>query len=184
MQVPQINRKVAGNLLSEDSTFGTTAHIIAYGAYGDEMYEMDILELFSKLEDDFGVEMSDDVRQKLQAIMLCTQSDAFFHDPEAFRAVCNTLVDGDPGFLIFDDLTIPEILWSTYEVSLNHPGVEFTQAVNNLIDRELKEEGEDLDSLDEAGDLPYFDRAVTHLRGELKEQLNTLGVDTAKLPQV
>ena len=36
------NKKEAGNLLTEDSTFGTVAHIIAYQAFGDEMYAMDV----------------------------------------------------------------------------------------------------------------------------------------------
>ena len=128
--------------------------------------------------------MSDDVRQKLQAIMLAVSTDAFFHDPEAFRAVTNTLVEGDPGFAAFDDLTIPEILWANYEVSLNHPGADFSPQVEKLIDRELKEEGADLDSLEEAENVPYFDRAVTHLHGELKEQMGKLGIDSGQLPPV
>ena len=151
---PQIDKKVAGDLLSDDATFGTVAHIIAFLAFGEEIYAMDTLELFANLEDEFSIEMSDDVRQKLQAIMLAVSTDAFFHDPEAFRAVTNTLVEGDPGFAAFDDLTIPEILWANYEVSLNHPGADFSPQVEKLIDRELKEEGAPLDSLEEAETVP------------------------------
>ena len=179
-----MDKKEAGNLLTEDSTFGTVAHIIAYSAFGDEMYAMDPLELYANLEDEYRVNVAEDVQQKLQAILLATSTDAFFHDPEAFRAICNTLVEGDPGFLTFDELTIPEILWSSYEVSLNHPGTEFSPQVQRVIDRELAEEGEDLDDLEEAEDLPYFDRAVNRLRDEMVEQLDRLGVDSKKLPPI
>ena len=178
------DKKEAGNLLTEDSTFGTVAHIIAYQAFGDEMYAMDPLELYANLEEEYRVNIADDVQQKLQAILLATSTDAFFQDPEAFRAICNTLVEGDPGFLTFDDLTIPEILWSSYEVSLNHPGTEFSPQVQSLIDRELKEEGADLDSLEEAEDVPYFDRAITSLRNEMVEQLERMGMDSGKLPPI
>lgn len=176
--------KEAGNLLTEDATFGTVAHIIAHMAFGDEMYAMDPLELFQNLEEEYRVQMSEDVQQKLQAVLLAVSSDAFFQDPEAFRAICNTLVEGDPGFLTFDDLTIPEILWSSYEVSLNHPGADFSPQVEKLIDRELKEEGEDLDSLEEAENVPYFDRAVNSLRDEFAEQLDRLEIDSGQLPKL
>jgi len=178
------DKKEAGNLLTENSTFGTVAHIIAYKAFGDEMYAMDPLELYANLEDEYRVNVAEDVQQKLQAILLATSTDAFFHDPEAFRAICNTLVEGDPGFLTFDDLTIPEILWSSYEVSLNHPGTDFSPQVQKVIDRELREEGPDIDSLEEAEDIPYFDRAVTNLREEMVEQLERIGMDAGKLPPI
>ena len=178
------DKKEAGNLLSENSTFGTVAHIIAYKAFGDEMYAMDPLELYANLEDEYRVNVAEDVQQKLQAIILATSTDAFFHDPEAFRAICNTLVEGDPGFLTFDDLTIPEILWSNYEISLNHPGTDFSPQVQRVIDRELMEEGQDIDSLEEAEDMPYFDRAITALRDEMAEQLERIGMDAGKLPPI
>jgi len=181
---PQIDKKVAGDLLSDDSTFGTIAHLIAFMAFGEEIYAMDTLELFANLEEELSIEMSSDVRERLQAILLAVSTDAFFHDPEAFRAISNTLVEGDPGFAAFDDLTIPEILWASYEVSLNHPGTDFSPQVEKLIDHELKEEGEDLDSLEEAENVPYFDRAMQHLHGELKEQMETLGIDSGQLPPI
>jgi len=175
------DRSVVTELLASDATFATVAHIVAYGEYGNDTYEMDILELFTRLEEDYRVEMSEEVRQKLQAILLATTTDAFFQDPEAFKAIANTLVDGDPGFLVFDDLTIPEILWSTYEVSLNHPGTDFTPAVQALIDKELREEG--FDSEEEAEEHPYFYRAVKKLRTDFKSQLRQLKLDAAKLPE-
>jgi hypothetical protein len=176
-----MNKSVAAELLADDSTFATVAHIIAYSTYGDDMYGMDILELFQNLEDDYKTELSQDVCQKLQAIVLATTTDAFFQDKEAFRAICNTLIEGDPGFMIMDELTVIEILWSTYEVSLNHPGTDFSASVQGLMDRELQEEG--VDSEEEAEDMPYYDRAMDSLTLKFKKQLIKLGLDATALPK-
>ena len=175
-----MDRSAVADLLSDDNTFGTVAHIIAFSTYGEDMYEMDILELFHNLEDDYKTQLSQDVCQKLQAILLATSTDAFFQDPEAFRAISNTLIEGDPGFMIFDELTVPEILWANYEVSLNHPGTDFTPAVQALIDRELREEG--VDSEEELEESPYYDRAMARLRTDFKGQLRKLDLDPSHLP--
>lgn len=175
-----MDKSAAAELLSDDSTFATIAHIIAYGTYGDDTYSMDMLELFQNLSDDYKTQMSQDVCQKLQAIVLASTTDAFFQDKEAFRAICNTLIEGDPGFMIMDDLTVIEILWSTYEVSLNHPGSEFLPGVQSLIDKELREEG--VDSEEEAEEMPYYDRAMDSLTASFKKQLMKLGLDANALP--
>ena len=175
----KIDKSKAAELLADDETFGTVAHIIAYSAFGNAIYEMDIQELFAELEDEFKVQLSQDVCQKLQAILLATTTDSFFEDKEGFRAIANTLIEGDPGFLTFDDLTVIEILWSSYEVSLNHPGREFDPAVDMLMNKELAEEG--FDSEEEAEEEPYYDRAMTKLFNDFKGQIITLGLPTSSL---
>ena len=56
-----MDRSAVADLLSDDNTFGTVAHIIAFSTYGEDMYEMDILELFHNLEDDYKTQLSQDV---------------------------------------------------------------------------------------------------------------------------
>jgi len=180
----QIDKKEAFKALSDDATFGTTAHVIALATFGEEIYNMDPLELFSALEDFYKMEMSDEVAEKLQALLLATTTDAFYEDPVAFRAIANTLIEGDPGFDGFDNLTVPEILWSVYEVELNHPGTEFTQPINDLISKELEEEVEDMDEIEEAIQVPYYQRAIRQLRNELAEQLVNVGFTNHELPSV
>ena len=180
--VSQINPKAAVRILSDDATFGTIAHIIASIKYGPSIYDMDILELFAELEDDFKVQLSDHVQQKLQAIMLATSTDAFFEDPEAFRAIANTLVEGDPGFLIFDNLTVPEILWSIYEVRLNHPGSDFSPAVKRLIDSEVEDEGLDFEDIEDMDVIPAIEGVMIDLRNEFIEQLEELGLPSSEVP--
>jgi len=180
----KLDRKEVFKALSDDATYGTTAHVIALGTFGDDIYDMDPLELFMNLEDEYKVEMSEDVAEKLQAILLATTTAAFFEDPVAFRAIANTLLEGDPGFDGFDNVTIPEVLWSIYEVELNHEGTEFAPAVAALINKEIDDEGEDVDTLDEAMHSSYHQRAVRALRKELEEQLAAIGVDDFALPEV
>ena len=182
--VSDMNPKAIVKLLADDATFGTVAHIIASLKYGDMLYDMDTLELFAEMEDDFRVEMSDKVQQKLQAIILATSTDAFFEDPEAFRAIANTLIDGDPGFLVFDNLSVPEILWALYEVRLNHPGTEFSPAIRKLIDSEVEDEGLDLEDLEDMDKLPAVEAVMGTLRDEFIEQLSSLGLPVEHVPEL
>jgi len=136
------------------------------------------------LEDYYKMEMSNEVAEKLQAILLATTTDAFYEDPVAFRAICNTLIEGDPGFDGFDKLTVPEILWSIYEVELNHPGMDFARSIKLMIEKELEEEVEDLDELDEAIQVPYYQRAIRELKDDLDNQLVSVGFENHGLPSV
>ena len=179
-----LNPRSVAKLLNDDATFGTVAHAIASITYGEKLYEMDVLELFAELEEDFKIELSEDVRQKLQALLLATSTDAFYEDPEAFRAIANTLLEGDPGFMFFDNLTIPEIMWAIYEVSLNHPGGEFSPAVEKLINQEIEDEGLDLEDLDDAEESPSVDALMQKLRDEFIEQLDSIGLPTTHVPKL
>lgn len=184
MSTKKIEKKEAFKALSDDATFGTTAHVIALATFGEEVYTMDPLELFMNLEETYKMELSDEVAEKLQALLLATTTDAFYEDATAFRAICNTLVEGDPGFDSFDNLTVPEIMWAIYEVELNHPGGEFSKQVQEIIEKEMEEEVEDLDELDEAIKVPYYHRALRQLRDELAEQLELVGFSNHSLPKV
>ena len=180
----KIDKKEAFKALADDATFGTTAHVIALATFGEDIYQMDPLELFMNLEDEYKMELSDEVAEKLQAVLLATTTDAFYEDPVAFRAICNTLIEGDPGFDGFDKLTVPEIMWSIYEVELNHPGTEFSKTIASIIEKEIEEEVEDIDELDEAIQLTYYQRAMRELKDDLDEQLTAVGFDNHGLPEV
>ena len=119
-----IDKKEAFKALSDDATFGTTAHVIALATFGEDIYEMDPLELFMNLEDEYKMELSSEVAEKLQAILLSTTTDAFYEDPTAFRAICNTLIEGDPGFDGFDNRFLDQVIRLTKVkgVSKHHSG--------------------------------------------------------------
>ncbi|NDB66314.1 MAG: hypothetical protein EB168_11720, partial [Euryarchaeota archaeon] len=137
-------------LLADDGTFATVAQIIAIKTFGDDALIADPLVLIADLEDEYGMEMSEKVAERLQAINLATTTDAFYEDVTAFRSIANTLIDGDPGFDGFDDLTITEMLWAVYEVELHHEETEFSNQVSQLIQLEIENDGEEMNDLDAA----------------------------------
>jgi len=171
-------------LLADDGTFATTAQVIALKTFGDEAFEMDPLVLIAELEDEYGMDMSEEVAEKLQAITLATTTDAFYEDPTAFRSIANTLIDGDPGFDGFDDLTIVEILWAIWEVELHHEEIDFSASVAALIDKEIENDGEEMDELDEAMKSPYHQKIVEELRRQLIEQLSAIGIPPGEVPAI
>ena len=56
--------------------------------------------------------------------------------------------------------------------------------MKKLIEHELSNDGEDIDTLDEAMNSTYHQRAVRDLRGELAEQLDAIGIPGNELPPV
>jgi hypothetical protein len=169
-------------LLSDASTFATTALVICLKNFGTDTFTMDPLELIAELEDRFKVELNNDVAEKLQAITLAVSTDAFYEDPVAFRAICNTLLNGEPGFDGFDNVTILEMVWSIYEVDILHGGAEFSSKVISMIQHEVDNDGEDIDDIEMAMSGDYVTRAIQELRWDLLEELAIYGVDESDLP--
>lgn len=177
-----LDPKVVFRLLEDTSTFATILHIILLQRYGKDIYSEDPLELFLRLKDDYGVTIPEDNESKINAILLVTSTDIFYEEPEAFRAICNTLTEGDPGIDMLDDLTVAELFWGTYEVELNHGPGEFQPAVSARIEFELTQESADFDS----GDTPAS--IVTGYAQaqwqDLADQLALLGIPASQLPPV
>lgn len=177
-----VDPKAAHRLLADDSTFATTALVIALKSFGADALHQDILELILDLEEEYKIELSEKVAERLQAIQLATTTDAFYEDVTAFRAITNTLLDGDPGFDAFDDISILEILWAIYEVELHHEKIDFTTPVANMIRMEIDNDGEDMSTLDQAMESPYHQKVVEDLRKDLVVQLQQIGVPPGDVP--
>lgn len=171
-------------MLSDDGTFATCLQIICLAAYGEEIYQVDPLELLLRLEEDFNVRVTQANENKLKAILLATETDIFYDVPEAFRGTCETLTNGDPGLEIMDDLTVPEVLWGVYEVELNHGPNPMSPPVQALLDRTIADEGDDSEV---SGSDDPFNHVWAYLndrRMDLGEQLSDLGIDPSQLPPI
>lgn len=179
-----VDPKAAHRLLSDDATFATTALVIALKSFGAEALQQDVLELILDLEEEFKVELSEKVSERLQAIQLATTTDAFYEDVTAFRAIANTLLDGDPGFDAFDDVSIIEILWAIYEVEMHHEKIDFTRPVAHIIQVEIENDGEEVTELDEAMGSSYHQNIMRELRVDLVAQLGQIGVPEGDVPEV
>lgn len=180
IQKEHLDPKKVAKLLLDDATLATILHIICLGCYGEEIYQVDPIELYARLEDDFGAKLTEANENKLQAILTATATDLFYETPDAFRSICNALSAGDPGIDGLDDLTVPEILWGLYEVELNREPTEMNPAIANLIATEIAEEAQDPDFAEDP--TAYVHGFMADRHQDLVQQMAELGVHHAPPP--
>lgn len=180
--------RTAGDLLADPETPATVLHAIALAAYKDELYgdadkgveQMDPVELWVRLEEDFRTTIPEENENKLNALMFAISTDAFYEDPTVFTAVCMALYEGDLGDMVegtLEDLTVPEMLWGIYEVELNRDDQpDFMPGVRAVMDSTIAEEAEENEQLEEVEVVPYYERFVDDMRLDLLEGLRKLGV--------
>ena len=190
IQKPKLDLQRVYEALDNPETYATVLLTICLIEYGDQMFTVDPLVLFAWLEDDFGVEVNEDNQNKLNAIITALTTDYFYNDLETFKAICKTLESGDPGIvdtdLVSDEVTIPEILWGIYEVSLcNDDEVvntyKFIPAIRAFINVLLKDEPNDPElELDTSESNIIKQNCI-----ELATQLKLIGIkDLPKFPQI
>jgi hypothetical protein len=179
-----LDRDTVFQMLSDDGTFSTCLHIIALKTYGAEIYDLDPIELFTRLEEDFGARITQDNENKMNAVLMATATDAFYEHPEAFRGICETFADGDPGLDVMDELTVAEITWGVYEANLNHGDDELSPGVQALIAASMQAEALDQDeegSDDASSNVwAYLDERWQ----ELASQLERLGIPRTDMPAI
>lgn len=177
-----LDEKAVIRALGDNGTLATVLHVIALRSYGTDIYEWDPVALFLHLEEDFGVKITEENESKINAILLAVSTNVFYEQPGAFRAIANTLMDGDPGLEGFDDLTLPEIFWAMYEIAVNRDHEDFQPAVAEFVDKEIADEIDD----PEYGPDPYgylksflYDR-----KNDLRRQMEDLGIESVELPEL
>jgi hypothetical protein len=179
----KLNKDKAIEIFQNPDSYATTLHTILLKTYGsDALYgnpdedvePMDSLELFSYIEEDFGINISEELENKINAIMLATSTTAFYENPLAFSSICLAIATGDMGDIAngyFDDPTVPELIQGVMEVQLNHSeDTQFSPAVEEYIQNILDDE-----SIDDLED-PELDRLENRVKIELFEELRGVGV--------
>lgn len=182
------DRRQAADLLADPDTSATLLHLILLSAYGDELYgapekdiaPMDPVECWVRVQEDFRVTVPESNENKINGLMFAVSTDAFYDDPLAFRSICSALYSGDLGDLVdgvLDDLTVPEMLWSVYEVELNRSDYqEFAASVEAVMDEVISTEAEDREDLDPEDVVPYYEKFVAEQRNEMLTQMRKIGV--------
>lgn len=191
------DRERAGELLRDPDTLGTTLLAIALSAIGPGLFgdpdqgtePLDPLEIYAQLDDQFHAQLPESGENRLNAIMLAVGTDAFFEDPIAFRSICHALYSGDLGDMVdgvIEDLSVQEMLWGIYEVTLNRDedDVEFSPAVQRIIDATIQGEAEARDDLEVPDVVPYYEKFLAGMREELQQELAALGVPAETLQQI
>lgn len=178
-----LDAKAVARALSDDATLATVLHAICLTHYGDEVYEHDPIEIFTRLEEDFGLQLTELNENKINACITLITSEAFTQSPQAFQAICNTFNHGDPGLeLLEDPLTVPEAFWGVYEAELQRDLHPFTPAVQSLIAQTISQEWSDDDQEEEGWD--YVKNYLHERRSELRQQLEALGYEASHLPPI
>lgn len=172
----------AAELIRDTGTLATPLLVICLTAYGDEFFgneeegipPMDPLELYARLEEDFRATLPVPGENRLNAIRLALETDAFYEDPLAFASITRALNTGDLGEMpegFVDDVELPEALWATYEIStLRDDDIRLAPVVLNLFDEAAKQ-----DVYDEPEGVPVEDY-VRDQKRELASQLQMLGL--------
>jgi hypothetical protein len=186
MQQVKLQKKEVYKLLESSETYGTVLHLICFNKYGEEIYKLDSVELYARLQDDFGVLPHDDNESKLMAVITAVSTPYFFTDINVFKSISKTLATGDPGVvdMALEDPTLFEILWGTYEVNLNVESIPFSDNIEKYIDQEVAEEAfEDGMTSDEIMDI--HNQSIRDNAIELRLQLQKAGFsDLPKMPTV
>lgn len=177
------SRETAAELIRDSETFGSVLLVILLAAYGDELFDMDPLEIYERVKEDFRATITEEGENKLNAIMMAVSTDAFYDDPLAFRSIAAALYDGDLGDLVngvMEDVTLPEMLWAVYEVGLLREEMEeddFSPSVQRVLDEAVSDEAESLEDAEDPEDVfPYYERFVEDNKQDLHSQLRKLGL--------
>lgn len=173
-----IDRQAAADLIRDPETLGTTLLVILLSEYREQIFEMEPLEIWAAVQDDFRATVSEEGENRVNALLTALSTDAFYEDPEVFRAVCTCLYDGDLGDLVaggLEDLTVCEMLWAMKEVgSLRDDEPEFSKPVAAVIEDLISQE------VDE-GDADNYAVFLDEVQRDLIGQLLKLGLDKQDL---
>jgi len=166
-------KETARKLLEGEDTFATVLHVILLSAYGPSVYEADPLEIYSRVSEDFGAKIPEEGENRLNALLMALQTDAFYQSAQAFESIASALHSGDIGDDVegvFDSITLPEALWALYEVKLNREDEDpLAPEVDEVIGRTISDEGS------EQG-MGYIEDHLESMKVDLHTQLAELGV--------
>lgn len=136
---------VSGELreaVKSTETFGTTAAAILEHLFGPAVYTWEALTIVAELQELIRTAPSDEFMDRFSAMQVAMMTDMFFQRLDGFRSICNALDDGDPGFQIVDPVTLEEMTWGVFEVSLNRDVLPFSPTIQDFVQLTASEYGD------------------------------------------
>lgn len=189
----------AAKLLASDDAYAFVLMTILLPVFGDDLFTEDSAVLFADIEDYFDCHLSEESENRINAAITAMTTDLFFTNVNMFNAITLAFAEGDIGDIpegIMETPDVGDMLWAVQEVSLliGEPKESeefqslFSPSVTNYVSdmiasvaEDLEEVPDDVDTLDEAFDEPYFDRVISENAAQMAKQLYMIGVDPAKL---
>jgi hypothetical protein len=189
----------AAKLLASDDAYAFVLMTILLPVFGDDLFTEDSAVLFADIEDYFDCHLSEESENRINAAITAMTTDLFFTNVNMFNAITLAFAEGDIGDIpegVMETPDVGDMLWAVQEVSLliGEPKESeefqslFSPSVTNYVSdmiasvaEYLEEVPDDVDSIEEAFDEPYFDRVISENTAQMAKQLYMIGVDPAKL---
>lgn len=189
----------AAKLLASDDAYAFVLIAILLPVFGDDLFTEDTSILFADIEDYFDCHLSEESENRINAAITAMTTDLFFTNVNMFNSIALSFAEGDIGDIpdgILETSDVGDMLWAVQEMSLliGEPKEseefqsKFSPAVVAYINEQLATVAEDLDevpddvdTLDEAFEVPYFERVIDENTAQLIKQLYMIGVDASKL---
>lgn len=189
----------AAKLLASDDAYAFVLIAILLPVFGDDLFTEDTSILFADIEDYFDCHLSEESENRINAAITAMTTDLFFTNVNMFNSITLAFAEGDIGDIpdgVMETPDVGDMLWAVQEMSLliGEPkeseefqskfSPEVVSYINeNLADvaEDLDEVPDDVDTLDEAFEEPYFDCVIDENTAQLIKQLYMIGVDPAKL---
>lgn len=189
----------AAKLLASDDAYAFVLIAILLPVFGDDLFTEDTSILFADIEDYFDCHLSEESENRINAAITAMTTDLFFTNVNMFNSIALSFAEGDIGDIpdgILETPDVGDMLWAVQEMSLliGEPKEseefqsKFSPAVVAYINEKLVTVAEDLDevpddvdTLDEAFEVPYFERVIDENTAQLIKQLYMIGVDVSKL---
>lgn len=189
----------AAKLLASDDAYAFVLMTILLPVFGDDLFTEDSAILFADIEDYFDCHLSEESENRINAAITAMTTDLFFTNVNMFNAITLAFAEGDIGDIpegVMETPDVGDMLWAVQEVSLligepkeseefqslfSASVMDYVSAMIASVAEDLEEVPDDVDSIDEAFDEPYFDRVISENTAQMVKQLYMLGVDPAKL---
>lgn len=189
----------AAKLLASDDAYAFVLIAILLPVFGDDLFTEDTSILFADIEDYFDCHLSEESENRINAAITAMTTDLFFTNVNMFNSITLAFAEGDIGDIpdgVMETPDVGDMLWAVQEMSLliGEPkesgefqskfSPEVVSYINeNLADvaEDLDEVPDDVDTLDEAFEEPYFDRVIDENAAQMVKQLYMIGVDESKL---
>lgn len=149
MPTGSLKKRALQAKLSDNDAYATTLLAICLDEFGTAIFDWEPESLWMSIAEEYGVELPDVNKDKLQAMLLVYTTDLPFVSVEAFSHICNVLSGSEANFSKWDIVTSEEALWGVYEMML-HVGIdreqgeeppEFSHEIRRYLGVILKSEG-------------------------------------------
>ena len=133
-------------LSGEEPAFASVLVALLVDHFGDfEWFDWEPDVLGQEVEDDFGVSMPPEVRDKIWGLVSALTTDRFYHDPLFLNHVANALSDEPLNMQVYEPADLDEIAWALIEVGMSDTDdgeeMDFNDEVTEYLRQLLKREG-------------------------------------------